>query len=336
MRNSKVTLADVAAEAEVSTITVSRALNRPEIVSEQVRKRVRDAVGRLGYVPNQAARLLASGRSNVIGVVIPSISNNVFTDVLRGIYEAVEATPFEIQLANARYKPEREESLLRIFAAQRPAGLIVAGIDQTEAARGILDTLDAPVVQIMEIGADPVDMAIGFSQGDAAAAATAHLIAQGYRRPGFLGARLDPRTRRRFEGFRRACEAKGLFDPDCMETTEQASSIQLGGELLAALLTRRPETDAVFCNNDDIAIGALFEAHRRGIAVPERLGICGFNDLEIVRHSVPAVTSVATPLYEMGRGAVELIAARLKGEDQPEPVRDMGFRLMARDSTQRR
>lgn len=333
---SRTTLDDVARRAGVSAITVSRALRRPEMVSEKLREKIGQAVRELGYVPDPAARALASRRSNVIGVIIPSITNNVFSGVLSGIYEAVEGSGFDVQLGNTRYSPEKEETVVRIFLSQRPAGLIVTGLDQNETTRALLGTAGCPIIQIMERTDDPIDMSLGFSHRDAARAATEHLLGRGYVAPAFIGARLDPRTRRRFEGFRAAAVAAGAFSEGRIVTTPAASSVSLGCDLLGRLLAQAPETDAILCNNDDLALGVLFEAQRRGIAVPDRLGICGFNDLEMMASAAPPVTSVRTFLYRIGHEAAGMLIERLRGGSPPADRVDLGFEIMERASTRRR
>lgn len=332
----RVTLDDVAALAGVSPITVSRAIRNPGMVSEEAREKVGAAVRSLGYTPNPAARMLATGRSNLIGVVIPSVTNNVFSDVLRGIYEHPGADDYDIQLANTRYAPSLEEKALKHFAAQKPAGLIVTGLDQSKAARDILDTIECPVIQIMETGPDPVGICIGFSHYEAAGAATRHLIEQGYARLGFLGARMDPRTQRRFAGFRDAALDAGAFSDARVVTTPEASSVTTGAILLADLLATAPDVDAIFCNNDDLALGALFEAQRRRIAVPDRLGICGFNDLEMMAAAEPPITSVRTHRTEMGRRAMSAVLASLGLPLAGPDIVDLGFEVQARRSTARR
>ena len=215
----KIRLTEVAKLAGVSPITASRFFRNPEALSLSKRERVDSAVKELGYVPNLAARALASHRTEVIGVVIPSLTNSVFADVLRGVYDSSEGSRYSIQLANTRYSILQEEKLLRLFRAQKPAGLIVTGINQTAESRAILESMNCPVTQIMEIGDSPVDMMVGFSHYDAGYAAISHILDQGYRRVGFLGARMDPRVQRRFEGYREAMKAASLFDPNLVITT---------------------------------------------------------------------------------------------------------------------
>lgn len=204
--------ADVAREAGVSATTVSRALRNPDRVSAKSRDAIQAVIDRLGYAPDPAARALAAGRTNVIGVIVPSVTNSVFADVMRGIYDAAEGTPWQVQLGNSRYSPLDEEKLVRTFLNQKPAGMIVSGIDQSEATAALLREAPCRIVQIMETGPDPFDMMVGFSHRDAAAEATRHLIEAGYRRIGFLGARLDPRTQRRLEGYRTILTRAGLLD----------------------------------------------------------------------------------------------------------------------------
>lgn len=333
--SKRITLEDVAREVGVATITVSRALRRPEMVSEGLRERITAAVAKLGYVPDPSAQALASRRSNVLGVLIPSVTNNVFSDVLSGLYDTVAGTPYYVQLANTRYIPSVEEDLIRIFLSQRPAGLIVAGIDQTPTSRELLAQADCPVVQIMEISDDPIDTIVGFSHRDAARAATEHLLAQGYHAPAFIGARMDPRSERRLAGFTDAIEAATPNGKLRKITTPEPSSAHLGSTLFDELLAKAPETDAVFCNNDDLALGAQFAAQKRGMKVGQDIGICGFNDLEVMAAAYPSITSVRTFRREMGEVAARKVLARLRDEDPGPPIVDLKWQLCARSSTER-
>jgi len=329
-------LTEVAKLAGVSPITASRFFRNPEALSVSKRERVESAARELGYVPNLAARALASQRTEVVGVLIPSLTNNVFNDVLRGIYDASEGSPYTIQFVNTRYSILQEEKLLRLFQAQKPAGLIVTGINQTAGSRSVMEAMNCPIVQIMEIGSDPVDMMVGFSHYEAAFAAVSHLISQGRRRVGLIGARMDPRVQRRLEGYRDAMKAGGLFDPNLVLTTPTPTAVTLGGTLLGDLLAQSPDLDAVFCINDDLALGVLFECQRRGLSVPGQLAIVGFNDMEFMSASVPTLSSVRTNRYEMGREAVTMLIDAIEGRRPEKSVVDLGFELMIRESSSAR
>ena len=331
----QIKISDVAKEAGVSAMTVSRVLREPDKVSAKARDKVRAAIDKLGYVPDPAASALATGRTNVIGFIVPSVTNNVFSDVLSGVYKAAEGTEWQIQLGNSRYSPLEEERLVRTFLSQRPAGLILSGIDQSSETLALLRRASCRMVQIMETGPDPLDMMVGFSHLDAARAATRHLIEAGYVRPGFLAARLDPRTQRRLEGFRDVTRRAGCLSDERIVTTPKPSSVTLGGLLMADLLARAPETDAVLCNNDDLALGALFECQRRGIDVPQAMGICGFNDLEMMAAANPSISSVRTFRQEMGKTAMDMLIAALRNPDTLVETLDLGYQVMARGSTAR-
>jgi LacI family gluconate utilization system Gnt-I transcriptional repressor len=335
-KSGPIRLAEVAQLAGVSPITASRFFRNPEALSSSKRARVASAAEELGYVPNLAARALASQRTEVIGVLIPSLTNNVFNDVLRGIYDASEGSRYSIQFVNTRYSVLQEEKLLRLFQAQNPAGLIVTGINQTAESRAIMAAMDCPIVQIMEIGPEPADMMVGFSHYDAAFAAVSHLLAQGRRRIGFLGARMDPRVQRRLEGYRDAMKAAGLFDPNLIVTTPIPTAVTLGGTLLTDLFAKAPDVNAVFCINDDLALGVLFECQRQQIAVPEKMAIVGFNDMEFMASAVPSITSVRTNRYEMGRTAVLMLIDAIEGRRPTQPVVDLGFELVVRQSSSSR
>ncbi|HPE61875.1 MAG TPA: LacI family DNA-binding transcriptional regulator [Thiolinea sp.] len=329
------TLADVALYADVSVATVSRALREPEKVSAKVRARIQQAVEILGYIPNTAARALATSRTDVIGVLVPSVTNIIFAEVLRGIYDTVGQTPYTVQLGNTDYSPLTEERLLRLFLGQRPAGLVISGLDQSPSGLALLRTSQCPVVQIMDVGEEVVDMAVGFSHLDAAADMTRHLVDRGYRRIAFLGARMDPRSQRRLRGYQQVLEKAGLFDERLIVTTPRHSTVSLGGVLLAELFSREPLADAVFCNNDALALGALFESQRRRIRVPEQLGIAGFSGEEMMADTFPSLSTLHTYRYDIGQRAVEMLRVAIESGVRPDAVVDMGYRLIERESTQK-
>ena len=274
-KSGKIRLTEVAKLAGVSPITASRFFRNPEALSLSKRERVDSAVKELGYVPNLAARALASHRTEVIGVVIPSLTNNVFADVLRGIYDSSEGSRYTIQLANTRYSILQEEKVLRLFRAQKPAGLIVTGINQTAESRTILESMNCPVTQIMEIGDSPVDMMVGFSHYDAAFAAISHILEQGCRRIGFLGARMDPRVQRRFEGYRDAMKG-GLAVRSEPRRHHVGADHRHARRNIVRRSPRagRPTSTRCSASTTTSRSASLFECQRRQIVGSRRSGHC--------------------------------------------------------------
>jgi len=314
-------------------MTASRAITRPELVSTEIRALVEKAINDLGYVPNRAARALASARSNVIAVLIPSLSNAVFTDVLAGIQDAVDAEGYQVLIGNTRYSDAEEEKLIRIHLQSNPDGILVTGLKQSEGVRRLLASSKIPVVSMMDLSNDPKQYSVGLSQFQAGHTITRHLIDKGYRRIGFIAAQLDERTLKRAEGYRKALRDAKLYDKKREILVADPSTIALGAELVGRLLSMAPDCDAVFCCNDDLAYGAIFQCQRRGIAVPRQLAVCGFNDLPASAWMNPSVTTVATPRYRIGFEAATLLKRLIHGDVPEMRHLDLGFTLMAREST---
>ncbi|ARP84892.1 LacI family DNA-binding transcriptional regulator [Bordetella genomosp. 9] len=332
-RRAGVTMADVARHAGVSAITVSRALRTPEKVQEAVRQRIREACERLGYVPNHAASSLASARSRTIVVLIPSLSNAVFVDILTGIKEVLDAHAHHMHIGLTGYSLEEEETLLRNYLQHSPDGLILTGIDHNPGVWKLLEARDIPTVHTIETLDGEQGLSVGFSQFDSGYAAGRHLIDRGYRHIGIIGAQLDPRSLRRCEGCRQALRDAGMYDAAREIMTPSKSSLSLGAELLEAMLRDHPECDALFFCNDDLAQGAVFQCGRLGIDVPGRMGLIGFHDLSGTAWTTPPLSTIATPRYEIGRSAATLLMNHLEGRPNPQRHMDLGFRLVQREST---
>lgn len=329
----RITLDDVASRANVSAVTASRVLRKPEMVSADLRIRVDRAVRQLGYVPNQLASALASSRTGRIGVIVPSLTNGVFGDYLRALHDVLVPAGLQVLVLNSHYLPGREEKAIITMLGQFPEAIILAGIGQTAQARKSLRQSGIPVIQTMEMTDKPIDINIGLSQRDAGYAAARHLFGLGHRHVGQISAPQDSRSRKRVEGYLQAVEEFGAIP--MMVSAEEPSSVPLGGTLLAELVTRWPEVTGVFCGNDNLALGALFECQRRRINVPEEMAIIGFNDLEVAACSYPSLSTIAIPRYEMAYCAAEIILEIIRGQGNRPKNRqiDLGFRLIAREST---
>jgi LacI family gluconate utilization system Gnt-I transcriptional repressor len=332
---TRATLADVARHAGVSPVTVSRAIRHPEMVSDELRARIDDAVLKLNYIPNHLASALASTRTHIVGVIVPSLTNGVFDDYLGAIQDVLNPAGIQVLVLNVRYSEIEEEKAIETLLGYHPEAMIVAGVDQTERSRQLLRNSGMPVVQTMDITEEPIDLNIGLDHGEAGAAAVRFLHAQGHRRIAHLTARGDPRARRRHAGYQRQMEELGLSTEGLVGASPRASDVAMGGELFAQILADAPDVTAVFTCNDDLALGTLFECQRRGIHVPDDVAIIGFNDLDFCTAAVPPLTSVSTERREMGtwsaRAVLELI--RGGGKRPKQPTVDVGFSIKSRGST---
>jgi LacI family gluconate utilization system Gnt-I transcriptional repressor len=318
----RATLEEVALLAGVSTMTASRALSQPRLVSDTTRAKVEQAVVELGYVPNRAARALASSHSRVIVVLVPSLSNAVFTAVLDGIHDAVEASQYQLLIGNTHYSDAEEEKLLNIYLQSNPDGVLLSGVSHSPHVQRVLGSSRIPIVSMMDLAEGEQDLSVGFSQLDAGSVMTRHLIARGYRRIGFIGAQLDERTLRR---------ADGLADPRLEVMVAEPSTIALGAQLMQRTLEL--ECDAVFCCNDDLAHGAIYHCQRQGVRVPQDVAIAGFNDLPASALMMPSLTTVDTPRYRIGYEAASLLLDVIDGREPPQRRIDLGFTLREREST---
>ncbi len=329
----RVTLGDVAAAAGVSPITVSRALRGERSVAADLVARVQAAAQALGYVPDPAARALASARSSHVAVLIPLLTNTLFVDLLEAVHRTLLPAGFQTLIGVTHYDPQEEEQLLRSYMAHRPAGLLVTGFDRTEASRQLIAASGVPCVHVMETTQAPGVHSVGFSQTDAGHAITAHLLARGRKRIAFVAAQLDPRVMQRADGYRRCLREAGLYDPKLELLNPERSSMALGGQLFEQLLKARPDVDAMFFCNDDLAQGGLLAALRLGVKVPERVAVAGFNDLAGSDQMLPPLTTVHTPRTEIGESAARMLLALMKREPLAQASVDVGYRLVVRGSS---
>ena len=332
----RVTLSDVARIAGVSPITVSRALRGERSVDPTLVQRVKLASTQLGYVPDPAARALASQRSNHVTILIPLLTNALFVDLLDAAQRTLRANGFQTLIGVTHYDDAQEEQLLREQLLQRPAGLLITGLDHNAATSALMAKSQVPCVHLMDLPQMPdakTPYCVGFRQTDAGAALTRRLLARGRRRVAFAGAQLDPRVMQRLYGWRLALQEHGLYDPSLQWLNPAASSLALGGAMFEQIMGQSPPVDAIFFCNDDLAQGALLAALRLGIPVPERVAISGFNDLTGSDQMLPTLTTVRTPRAKIGEAAATMLIALIRGEAQPQPLIDLGFEIVERDST---
>ncbi len=326
------TLDEVAKLSGVSPITASRALRGVPTVAPDLVRKVQEAAATLGYVANNAARALASAQSQSVVVLIPSLSNQLFIDTLESIHQVLHARGLEVLIGNFHYDVGAEEKLIRNYLAYQPRGFLLTGFDRTDAARQLLAASGVPCVHMMELRDDSPAPCVGFSQQQAGQVAARYLLGRGCRRIGYVAAQLDPRVMQRAQGFRQALVDAGCYDPTLEFMSPQPSSIGLGGQMFAQVVRDHPSVDGLFFCNDDLAHGAIYEASRQGIAVPQQVAMIGFNDLPASAHVVPRLTSIRTPRAAIGYQAAQKLLDLLDNKPGAPQVQDLGFELMIRES----
>jgi LacI family transcriptional regulator, gluconate utilization system Gnt-I transcriptional repressor len=303
------TLRDVSEASGVSEMTVSRVLRHRGDVSAPTREKVLEAARALGYVPNKIAGALASQRVNLVGVVIPSLSNMVFPEVMTGISETLEGTGLQPVVGVTNYLPDREESVIYEMLSWRPSGMIIAGLEHSTAARAMLGRAGIPIVEIMDIDGDPINHAVGISHRRAGRQMAEAIIAAGYRRIAFLGTQMpnDFRAKKRLEGFEEALAKAGLTLVD-REFYSGGSALLKGREMTAAVLNRTPDVDFLYYSNDMIGAGGLLYCLAQGLDVPRRIGLAGFNGVELLDGLPRQLATMDACRLEIGQRAARLIA----------------------------
>jgi LacI family transcriptional regulator, gluconate utilization system Gnt-I transcriptional repressor len=326
------TLADVAKIARVSAMTASRALHKPHLVTEKTGERVRAAAEALAYVPNRIAGGLSSRRSNVVVAVIPSTLNPIFSAVVESLRSELVAFGYELFLGLSDYETERESEIIRAIIGRRPAGIVLTGVVHSPEVRRHIAAAQIPVVETWDLTPTPMDIVVGFSNEGVGRAAAHHLLRRGCRRLALVVAD-DQRAQIRRKGFAAALSARRARAA-VVEVVHAPSSVGAAREAARRLFALKPKIDGVFCSSDQLAMGVLFEASARGIAVPRQVAVVGFGNVEASAHTHPALTTVAIDGAAIGREAARMLLARLEnaaGNDAPRVV-DVGFHIVVRES----
>lgn len=305
------TLRDVSEASGVSEMTVSRVLRNRGDVSDTTRERVLQAARTLGYVPNKIAGALASQRVNLVGVVIPSLSNMVFPEVMTGISEVLEDTGLQPVVGVTNYQPDREDSVIYEMLSWRPTGMIVAGLEHSDAARAMLAQAGIPIVEVMDVDGTAVDSAVGISHRRAGRQMAEAILAAGYRRIAFLGTMMpyDHRARKRLEGFEEALARAGLTLAD-REFYSGGSALLKGREMTEAVLNRSPDVDFLYYSNDMIGAGGLLYCLAQGLDVPGRIGLAGFNGVDLLDGLPVRLATMDACRLEIGRAAAEIVSGK--------------------------
>ncbi|KUM43243.1 LacI family DNA-binding transcriptional regulator [Pseudomonas sp. EpS/L25] len=324
------TVREVALAAGVSPITVSRALHRPALVSDATREHVLAVVKELGYVPNLLAGSLASSKSRLVAILLPTIANSIYATVVQAIMERLTEAGYQALIGPTGYSPEKEEELLEAILGRRPDGIVLTGTLHTPASRARLAALNIPVVEAWDLSAEALDMQVGFSHEQVGVALAEHFVARGYRRFGVISVD-DPRAMRRNLALQARLGELGIAELP-MAVLPLPATWEVGRIGLARLLERPEPPELVLCSSDTLALGVVAEATSRSLRIPEQLAVIGFGDTTNGRFATPALSTVSVNADAMGQRVAQALLDRLAGD--PTAVHlDTGFVLLERQSS---
>jgi LacI family gluconate utilization system Gnt-I transcriptional repressor len=332
--STPIRMSDIAELANVSAMTVSRALREPQMVSEKTRERILEAIERTGYIPNRLAGNLSARHSDVVGLIVPSLRNSLFAETIQAIADSLRKSGLHVLIAESGYSEEEEEELVLAFLSQQVTGIILHNTTHTARTRKILGKVDIPVIETGDLTRNPIDLVVSYSNYEASKAMTHHLFHRGYRRIAFvsLPSEENDRMRERRKGYLTALEELGL-KPDERLMVEVEPGFSGGRDAVSELLALRKCPDAVFCAGDVLAVGAALECQRQNINIPDELAIASFDDLVILDHLTPTITSLRLPRREIGIFSASILLQRILNIESGVVAKDLGFDIIQRDST---
>lgn len=329
-RNTAPTLEDVARVAGISPMTVSRALNSPQQVRPATVAKVMAAISATGYIPNAQAGSLASNRSRLIAVVVPQINNNMFVDTIQSLNDTLSARGYHMLLCVTGYEADTEAETVSTLLSRRPDGIVLTGIHHSTQLKKVLLQASVPVVEIWDMTPTPIDMLVGFSHEKIGASVAEYLAERGYQKPGLIWTD-DRRALQRKQGLVDAL-AKRNFAPCADVPVALPALMARGRDATVQLLDSHPEVDVLVCSSDTLAQGALMAAQARGINIPQQLAVIGFGDLDFAAANFPSISTVRIDRQRMGELAAEQLLKRLQNQVVDNPIIDMGFTMVPRDS----
>jgi LacI family gluconate utilization system Gnt-I transcriptional repressor len=326
-----ITLRELAEIVGVTKVTVSRALNSPELVSPDTLRRVQEAVRETGYVPNLVAGSLASNRSKLIVALLPSLAGSVFSETFESMRTALELAGYQLLIGQTGYEAAQEDLLLDAVIGRRPAGIVLTGVMHSEASRLRLAGAGIPVVETWDLTDSPIDMLVGFSHVEVGTTAARYLHGRGARR----AVMITPNDRRALTRSQAFVDTMAGLTGRAVPVYPVASPTHLGNgrEMLARVLLEHPDTDSVFCGADSLALGVLMEANARQIAVPGQLKVLGYGDVNFAPHTTPPLSTMRISGTQIGKLAASMLMQRIEKAGIAQPIVDVGFELIERAST---
>ena len=310
----KITIKEIAKEANVSIATVSMVINKKDQnITEVTRNRVLEVVKKHNYIPNAMAGSLVTQRTHIIGLVLPDITNPFFPGIARGAEDKANEKGYSIIFCNTDDKLEVQEKYIESLTKKMADGIIIAHSSNSEKMSEILERCKVPIILIdRDFDSENICGKVLVNNSRGAHMAVSYLIEQGYKKIAYLSGPLKTRTAyERLEGYKKALgDNKTQFNEKLVKFGDYR--IEWGRNGISELLREKEDFDAIFCGNDLIAIGAMMELKEKGYLIPEDIGVMGYDDIYMASLVEPSLTTVRQPNYQMGYKAMELLEERLK------------------------
>lgn len=327
---------EVARRAHVSLGTVSNVLNHPELVSEETRTRVQRTIDELGFVRNGSARQLRVGSTQSIGLVVLDVTNPFFTEVARGAEDAASERGYIVILCNSDNSPRKEQNYLRVLEEQRVAGILIVPIEGTATYARTLRRSGTSLVLLDRVSEDVNTCSVSVDDVYGGELAGQHLLELGHRRIAYIhGPFSSAQYADRLTGLRRAIEQIGL-DPETaiVSLAAETDNAHAGAACVDAFLKLRDRPTAIFCGNDYLAMGVMYELARRQVSVPHDVALVGYDDIDLAPMLAVPLTTIRQPKYDLGFAATNLLLDEIVHKDSHEH-RQIVFRpeLIVRQST---
>lgn len=324
---------DVAKEAGVSIATVSRVLNDIDVVNEETKKKVLEAIEKLGYRPNIVARSLKTQRTRTIGVVVPDISSQLYPEIVRGAEDVANIYKYNVMLCNSDFDLEKEKEYLRVLKEKMVDGVIYMSSSLEEDTLNLINELDIKTILVETSDKEGALPSVTIDNVKASYDATKYVIDKGRKNIAFIGIEKGEKNAwgMRYEGYENALKDNNI---ECKESMCYFKNLKpkSGYEGIKEILHRGERVDGVVCASDEIAMGVMNALREEGLRVPEDVSVIGFNNIELSKNFYPRITTIAQPMYDMGSVAMRMLIKLLGNQELDKEYFELPYELIERES----
>lgn len=324
---------DVAREAGVSIATVSRVLNDIDVVNEETKKKVQEAIKKLGYRPNIVARSLKTQRTRTIGIIVPDISSQVYPEIVRGAEDVANIYKYNVMLCNSDCDGEKEKEYLKVLKEKMVDGVLYMSSSLEQDTLDLINELDIKTVLVETSNKDNALPSVSIDNVSGAYEATKYLLDKGRKNIAFIGISKNEKNAwgMRFEGYEKALTEAGI------EVKEELCffknlKIKTGKEGISELLSRGCKFDGIVCASDEIAMGAINGLRENNISVPKEVSVIGFNGIEMAKNFYPTITTIEQPMYDMGSVAMRMLIKLLNKQELDNPYFELPYTFIDGES----